>query len=71
MHLIECIISATKKSIAFSNCITKPVIMSGWYIDMSIACVNLYFGMVYGYSVVNTGQVARIMRFTVHFIHIF
>ena len=37
VHLIECIIIATKKSIPFSNCITKPVRMSGWNIDMSIA----------------------------------
>ena len=53
VHLIECIINVTKKSIPFSNCITKPVRMSGWNIDMSIARENLYFGMVYGYSVVN------------------
>ena len=31
------IIRATKKSIPFSNCITKPVRMSAWNIDMSIA----------------------------------
>ena len=37
MHLIECIISATKQSMSFSNCITKPVRMSGWNNDMSIA----------------------------------
>ena len=39
VYLIKCIISATKKSIPFSNCITNtnPVRMSGWNIDMSIA----------------------------------
>ena len=56
MHLIECIISASKKSIPLSNSITKLVTMSDWNIDMSIARENLYFGMVYGYSVVNLRQ---------------
>ena len=66
MHLIKCIISATKKSIPFSNCLTTPVRMSGWNIDMSIAREKYLFG--HGLWIhcckPETGQVARIMRFT-------
>ena len=66
MHLIECIIIATKKSIQFSNCITKPVRMSGWNIDMSIAREKYLFwhGLWILYGKPETWQVARIMRFT-------
>ena len=66
MHLIECIIIATKKSTPFSNCITKPVRMSGWNIDMSIAREKSLFwhGLWILCGKPETGQVARIMRFT-------
>ena len=59
MHLIECIISATKKSIPFSNCITKPVTMTDWNIDMSIACEKSLFwhGLWILYGKPETGQV--------------
>ena len=66
MHLIECIISATKKSIPFFNYITKPVRMSGWNINMSIAREKSLFwhGLWILCGKPETGQVAMIMRFT-------
>ena len=66
VHLIECIMSATKKRIPFSNCITKPVRMSGYNIDISIAHEKYLFwhGLWILCGKPETGQVARIMRFT-------
>ena len=60
------IISATRKNIPFSNGITKPVRMSGWNIDMSIARGKSLFchGLWILCSKPETGHVARIMRFT-------
>ena len=46
MDLIECIISDTKKSVPFSNCITKPEYQAGTLI-CQLHVKNLYFGMVY------------------------
>ena len=66
MRLIECITSATKKSIPFSNSITKPVRISGWNIDMSIAHEKSLFwhGLWILCGKPETVQVARITRFT-------
>ena len=66
VHLIECIISATKKSIPFSNCIIKLFTMSGWNIYMSIAYEKSLFwhGLWIRCGKPETGQVARIMSFT-------
>ena len=66
VHLIECIIRANKKSIQFSKCIIKPVRMSGWNIDMSIAREKSLFwhGLWILCGKPETGQVAMIMRFT-------
>ena len=66
MLLIECIIGATKKNIPFSNCVTKPVRISGWNIDMSIAHEQSLFwhGLWILCGKPETRQVASIMRFT-------
>ena len=58
-------VSDTKKSIQFFECITKPVIMSGCNIDMSIAREksSLWHGLWILCGTPETGQVASIMRF--------
>ena len=66
VHRIECIISAINKSKPFSNCITKPVTMSGRNINMSIAREKSLFwhGLCILCSKPERGQVTRSMTFT-------
>ena len=69
MHLIECITSATKKSIQFPNCITKPVRMSVWNINMSIVCEKYLFwhGLWIRCGKTETGHVGMITRNNYHY----
>ena len=56
VHLIECIISATKKSIPFLIVLLNQLECQAGTLICQLHVKNLYFGMVYGYSVINMRQ---------------